>query len=122
MNNESKNDYELIFSSVEISDENVYDNLSENNNSEIQVKEDKKKGVFLENLIEIKIGSKEEIYLLLDQISDKKSVLSDKSNSHFIYSLKFVIKFPDGTSKKSLLNVIDLAGIEKVLKLNYIEL
>ena len=47
MNNESKNDYELIFSSVEISDENVYDNLSENNNSEIQVKEDKKKGVFL---------------------------------------------------------------------------
>jgi hypothetical protein len=113
MNNESKNDYELIFSAVEISEENVWDCLSKSN-SDIQVKEDKKKGVFLENLTEMDIGSKEEIYLLLEQILDKKSVSSNKSNSHFIYSLKFNQRYPDETSKKSLLYVIDLAGIEKV--------
>ena len=105
-----------MFSVVEINDENVYDYLCETNTN-IKIKENKKKGVYFENLKEIHIGSKEEIYLFLDQIYEKKSLSLNKSNSHFIYSIKLLQKYPDESTIKSLLNIFDLAGGEKVSKL-----
>ena len=79
------------------------------------MKEDKKKGIILENLSEIYIQSREELYLLIDNVKDKISKIEKNWRSHLIFLLKLTNRFPDESVTTSLLTVVHLAGVEKVL-------
>lgn len=93
----------------------MVNDLLSTNNKIIKMKEDKKKGIILENLSEIYIQSREELYLLIDNVKDKISKIEKNWRSHLIFQLKLTNRFPDESVTKSLLTVVHLAGVEKVL-------
>ena len=93
----------------------MVNDLLSTNNKIIKMKEDKKKGIILENLSEIYIQSREELYLLIDNVKDKISKIEKNWRSHLIFLLKLTNRFPDESVTTSLLTVVHLAGVEKVL-------
>jgi hypothetical protein len=93
----------------------MVNDLLSTNNKIIKMKEDKKKGIILENLSEIYIQSREELYLLIDNVKDKISRIEKNWRSHLIFLLKLTNRFPDESVTTSLLTVVHLAGVEKVL-------
>ena len=102
----------MILSILEIYNESVNDLLNLGNN--VKIKEDKRRGVNFENITQAYIGSKDEMYNILDQIHERKSLTDIKNDSHTVFLLKLIQKFPDDSSRNSLLTVVDLAAIEKV--------
>lgn len=114
--------FELKFSMLEIYMENIYDILNpETKPSDLKIKEHTKKGIYVENLSEIYITSKEEFLLLIDEAEKCRSVSEtslnkNSSRSHLLFQLEITQKLQDDTERRGLLNLIDLAGSEKVSK------
>jgi hypothetical protein len=111
----------LKFSILEIYKETLYDLLNpiRNSNVQLKIKEDPKKGIFVENLSEPYIEDKEELLFLLDSAEENRYVNETKLNknssrSHIVFILHILQKMPDGVEKKGILNLIDLAGSERV--------
>lgn len=89
------------------------------NSSPLKIKEDPKKGIYVENLSEPYVDDKNELYFLLDSAVDNRIVNETRLNknssrSHIVLILYILQKLPDGTEKKGILNLIDLAGSERV--------
>ena len=114
-------EFQLKFSILEIYKETLYDLLTpvRNANGHLKIKEDPKKGIFVENLTEPYVEDKNELYFLLETAEEHRYVNETKLNknssrSHIVFILHILQKLPDGTEKKGILNLIDLAGSERV--------
>ena len=124
INDEKNKDtkFELKFSMLEIYMENIYDLLNPDmRSSELKIKEHSVKGIYVENLSEIYISSQEEFLYLIHEAEKLRSVSEtslnkNSSRSHLLFQLQITQKLPDDTEKKGFLNLIDLAGSEKVSK------
>ena len=86
----------------------------------LKIKEDPKKGIYVENLSEPYVDDKNDLYFLLDSADESRIVNetrlnSNSSRSHIVFILYILQKLPDGSEKKGILNLIDLAGSERVL-------
>lgn len=114
--------FELKFSMLEIYMENLYDLLNpEAKNGELKIKEHSKRGIYVENLSELYITSQEEFLLLIHEAEKYRSVSEtslnkNSSRSHLLFQLQITQKMMDDTEKRGALNLIDLAGSEKVSK------
>jgi hypothetical protein len=123
--NDEKNQeikFELKFSMLEIYMENLYDLLNpEAKSSELKIKEHSKRGIYVENLSETYISSQEEFLFLIHEAEKYRSVSEtslnkNSSRSHLLFQLQITQKMQDDTERRGALNLIDLAGSEKVSK------
>jgi Skp family chaperone for outer membrane proteins len=112
---------------LQIYNENIWDLLKSERTS-LQIREDKKKGVFVEGLSEWAVRSPSEVYSLIEQGSQIRATASTKMNdvssrSHAVFII--IVEqmraegSPDeeGSSKEiriGKLNMVDLAGSERV--------
>ncbi len=120
--NETSNSmYEIKFSILEIYKENLYDLLNPAvKYTDLKIKEDPKKGIYVQNLTIISVEDREEIYALLEQAEENRTVAETRLNkqssrSHIVFMLYIKQKLPDDTEKLGTLNLVDLAGSEKVI-------
>lgn len=122
--NEEKNaeiKFELKFSMLEIYKESLFDLLSpETKSSDLKIKEHPKKGIYVTNLTEEYISTKEEILLLIDHAEEYRVVSAtglnkSSSRSHLLFQMVITQKLPDDIEKRGILNLVDLAGSEKVI-------
>lgn len=89
------------------------------NSTPLKIKEDPKKGIYVENLSEPYIEDKNQLYFFLDSAEENRIVNETKLNknssrSHIVFIFYILQKLPDGREKKGILNLIDLAGSERV--------
>ena len=89
------------------------------NNSELKIKENKSKGIYVEGLTEIYVVSEEEMLEVLSLGERNRTVASTKMNSvssrsHQLFILEVKQKLSNDTEKKGILNLVDLAGSEKI--------
>jgi len=114
--------FELKFSMLEIYMENLYDLLNPYvKSNELKIKEHNKLGIYVENLSEIYITSQEEFLYLINEAEKCRSVSETSLNkcssrSHLLFQLQITQKLQDDTERRGFLNLIDLAGSEKVSK------
>jgi len=117
----------LKVSIIEIYQEKIRDLLNLNkskniNNSNLNIREDNLKGIYIEGLSEYYVCSPEEIISLLEIGNNNRAqsftnMNEHSSRSHFIFILKiFQNNRKEETSKNSKLFLVDLAGSEKVSK------
>ena len=115
--------YSIKASFLEIYKENIRDLLQPSSNS-LPVRESPTKGVYVEHLSEEFVSSEEDISDLIAQGESSRSVASTKMNqrssrSHSLFIITVEQKnLEDDSIKIGKLNLIDLAGSEKVCKLN----
>lgn len=123
--NDPKNEgikFQIKFSMLEIYKEMLYDLLNpEISSKDLKIKETKDKQIYVTNLTEEYISNIEEFLLLIDQ-ADQYRVVSEtglnkqSSRSHLLFIIEVLQQLPDGSEKCGKLNLIDLAGSEKVAK------
>ena len=123
--NPKKITYTISCSCIELYQEQIIDLLSENNNNsdeKLTIREDLKRGMYIENLTEITIDSdknaKEALMLgLKNRHVASTNMNGESSRSHLIYSLflesSFEINEGIVISRNSRLHLIDLAGSER---------
>lgn len=124
INDEKNQDvkFEIKFSMLEIYKEGLYDLLnSETNHADIKIKEHPKKGIYVTNLSEEYISNQEELLMLIEHAEENRVVSETRLNkfssrSHLLFQLVITQKFIDDTEKRGILNIVDLAGSEKVSK------
>eukprot|EP00826_Nyctotherus_ovalis_P034572 TRINITY_DN2894_c0_g2_i3.p1 TRINITY_DN2894_c0_g2~~TRINITY_DN2894_c0_g2_i3.p1 ORF type:complete len:710 (-),score=229.01 TRINITY_DN2894_c0_g2_i3:143-2272(-) len=106
---------------IEIYNEKLKDLLNTSNDS-LSVREEKQKGVFLENLTEESISSADEVYDLMRSGNGNRAVgctnmNAQSSRSHSIFVLNLTINDLESFScKTSVLHLVDLAGSEVIAK------
>ena len=123
-----KIDYSLSCSCIEIYQEHLIDLLSNNNNAfdsnddSLKIREDPKKGMYIENLTELEISSAKKAKEALISGFKNRHVAStsmnrESSRSHLIYTLFLISSFEmDGgliITRTSRLHLVDLAGSER---------
>ena len=123
-----KIDYTLSCSCLEIYQEHLIDLLSNNSNSMdnnddvLKIREDPKKGMYIENLTELDITSAKKAKEALISGFKNRHVAStnmnrESSRSHLIYTLFLISSFEmDGgliITRTSRLHLVDLAGSER---------
>ncbi len=90
----------------------------------LQIKEDKLKGIFIQNLTEIYVGSAEHMLAIMKTGANNRTIAATRmnENSSRSHSLFLVHVYQKNnkteSSKSSKLYFIDLAGSEKVAKTN----
>ena len=113
--------YKIRVSYFQIYNENIYDLLTSDKQN-LQIREDKKRGVFVEGLSEYDVSSCEEIFEILQKGSQMRVTGSTKVNdlssrSHAIFVMN-IRQFDElnkiEETKFSRLNFVDLAGSERV--------
>ena len=118
--NNEKIEFLLKISIIEICDEKIKDLI--NNKTNLNIKEDNLKGIYIENLSEHCVCSPQEIMALLEAGNNNRSKsftdLNEYSTrSHFIFILKI---FQNNKNDEYILNskllLVDLAGSEKTPK------
>lgn len=87
--------------------------------TELKIKEDPKTGMYVHNLMIVSVEDKNEIYALLEQAEENRTVAETRLNkqssrSHIVFMLYIKQKLADDTEKLGTLNLVDLAGSEKV--------
>jgi len=113
--------YKIDISYFEIYSEKIRDLLS-NNKSDIkpQIREHPENGPYIEGLISINVSSFLVIKKLIEQGNKERTIastlLNDRSSrSHAILTIIFTqINTLDGTETTSKINIVDLAGSEKI--------
>jgi len=123
-----KIDYSLSCSCIEIYQEHLIDLLTTNNNGfdnnddVLKIREDPKKGMYIENLTELEISSAKKAKEALISGFKNRHVAStsmnrESSRSHLIYTLFLISSFEmDGgliITRTSRLHLVDLAGSER---------
>jgi kinesin family protein 5 len=88
---------------------------------ELKIKEDPKRGTYVEGLTEVCIVSEEEMMTVISTGEIMRHIASTKINksssrSHSICIIEIVQKFPNDSEKRGVLNLVDLAGSERVSK------
>ncbi|CAG9327511.1 unnamed protein product [Blepharisma stoltei] len=111
-------EYSLKCSIIEIYKESLRDLLSDSG-VRLKIKEDPKKGAFVQGLEEVYVVCEEELMNIIALVESKRTVASTKLNevssrSHQLFVLEVNQKLPDDTEKRGIVNFIDLAGSEKV--------
>lgn len=107
---------------LEIYKESLYDLLNPDTKpSELKIKEHPKKGIYIQNLQEEYISELEEFLNLIEEAESYRVVSETglnktSSRSHLLFKLEITQKLLDGSEKRGMLNLIDLAGSEKVSK------
>jgi len=104
-------------SMLEIYKETLRDLLGDG--PKLQIKECPRKGIYVAGLTECYLVSEEEMVELLELGERHRTVASTKMNkassrSHQLFMLEVSQKLPNDSEKKGILNLIDLAGSEKV--------
>jgi Kinesin motor domain len=110
----------MTCSSLEIYKEKLID-LTSPSNSQLKIKETPCQGLCIENLNKIPFSSKDELINIFKLSDSQRTVAATKLNkqssrSHFLLLIDFVADTQSGAKVKGKLNLIDLAGSEKVLK------
>ncbi|KAI8093477.1 kinesin heavy chain [Halteromyces radiatus] len=117
----SNMEFTVKASYMEIYMEKVRDLLNPSNDN-LAIHEDKTKGVYVKDLLEIYVGSSEEVYEVMRRGSNNRVVAStnmnaESSRSHSIVVITITQKNVDtGAAKSGKLYLVDLAGSEKVGK------
>ena len=114
--------FQIKFSMLEIYKEALYDLLNpESTPKDLKIKETKDKQIYVSNLTELYIDNIEDFLLIIDQ-ADQYRVVSEtglnkqSSRSHLLFIIEVIQQLPDGSEKSGKLNLIDLAGSEKISK------
>ncbi|KAK9462128.1 P-loop containing nucleoside triphosphate hydrolase protein [Lipomyces oligophaga] len=121
LNSPSEIEYTVRVSYMEIYMERIKDLLHPVNDN-LPIHEDKSKSVYVKGLTEIYVSSVEEVYQVMRQGADTRSVAStnmneESSRSHSIFALVVSQKnIETGSTKSGQLFLVDLAGSEKVGK------
>lgn len=112
--------YQIKFSIIQIYKEVVYDLLS--GEKDLKVKESPSRGIYVEGLSEFHIDSIEKFLELLE-LSQSQRIVSgtnlnaQSSRSHTIFMLELTSNNSvQNVTKKGCMNLVDLAGTEKVSK------
>lgn len=110
-------EYCVKCSMVEIYKETLKDLLG--SNSELKIKQDKRKGIFIEGLTEVYVVNEEETLEVLTMGEANRTVASTKMNnvssrSHQLLIVEILQKLQNGSEKRGILNLVDLAGSEKI--------
>lgn len=93
--------------------------LFDSNNNDLRIKESPSRGIYVENLTELSVGSEDEMLEALAIGESQRTVASTKLNaqssrSHQLFIVDVRQKMPDDTEKRGVLNLVDLAGSEKI--------
>ncbi|XP_052232106.1 kinesin-like protein KIF28 isoform X2 [Dreissena polymorpha] len=122
-NNDPNKRYEVLFSMLEIYNEQVRDLLSKDNpKGGLNVRQNPKLGMFyVEGLKKVPVGSYSEIEKRMEQGTQSRTVASTNMNAtssraHTVVTIVFdqIIKTNNGETKKSsTMNLVDLAGSER---------
>ncbi|CAK80317.1 unnamed protein product (macronuclear) [Paramecium tetraurelia] len=118
---------ELIYivkvSFLEIYNEKIMD-LLDTNKTNLKIKEDRLRGIFVQNLTEIKVESPEEMKQVMMTGSNNRTIAATRMNerssrSHSLFQIQVSEKnLKTDSSKLSKLYFVDLAGSEKISKTN----
>jgi phage anti-repressor protein len=117
--------YKIYCSYLEIYNERIYDLLSFNEkNIHLDIREDKKRGLYVQDLTTVHVTKEEDIFKLMEQGAMNKSVAQTEMNerssrSHTIFQMFIEQEMThpkteeEALTKVSKLNLVDLAGSEK---------
>ncbi|KAK3605709.1 hypothetical protein CHS0354_013504 [Potamilus streckersoni] len=115
--------YEVLFSMLEIYNEQVRDLLSKDNpKGGLNIRQNPTLGMFyVEGLKKVPVGSYAEIEKRMEQGTTQRTVASTNMNAtssraHTVVTIVFdqILKTPNGETKKSsVMNLVDLAGSER---------
>ncbi|CDW74824.1 kinesin motor domain containing protein [Stylonychia lemnae] len=116
-------EYQIRVQMVEIYKEQLRDLLHDSTDQppELKIKEDPKRGTYVEGLNDVCIVSEEEIMTVLCTGETMRHVASThlnqvSSRSHSICIIEVIQKFPNDSERRGVLNLVDLAGSERVSK------
>lgn len=109
--------YTIKCSMLEIYKETLKDLLG--NNGELKIKQDKRKGIYVQSLTEVYVVCEEEMMEVLALGESNRTVASTKMNtassrSHQLFIVELTQKMPNDSEKRGILNLVDLAGSEKI--------
>ena len=116
-------DFDIICSYAEIYNEKFFDLLDASQQKKLSIREDAKKGVYLENETLVPVKDLSEIMTLLEKGQLNRKVAShsmnrESSRSHAIFTAYIKVKTVTENNKKSIrsskLHIVDLAGSERV--------
>ena len=110
-------EYTIKCSMLEIYKETLRDLLGPG--SELKIKQDKRRGIWVEGLTEVCLVCEEEMMEVLTLGESNRTVASTKMNtassrSHQLFIVELNQKLPNGSEKRGILNLVDLAGSEKI--------
>jgi kinesin family protein 5 len=120
----SVSDYDTEFvlkcSMLEIYKENLYDLLNDRN-SDLKIKENPRKGIYVDGLHEENVVDEEELLNVLEIGGKAKMMAATRMNqhssrSHTLFIMEITQQLPNQSEKKGRLNLVDLAGSEKISK------
>ncbi|GMG56428.1 unnamed protein product [Ambrosiozyma monospora] len=115
-------EYTVGVSYMEIYNETLRDLLNAENNSKLQIHENKVDGVFVSHLETLYVADLVDVYTILEQGNLNRStgatnMNEQSSRSHAIFQIKLSSKnLEDGVIKSGNLFLVDLAGSEKIDK------
>ena len=110
-------EFTLKCSMLEIYKEKLRDLLGVN--TVLKIKQCLKRGVYVDGLTEVFVASESELFDVIEAGEKGRTVASTRMNqvssrSHQLFTVEIKQKLPDDTEKKGVLNLIDLAGSEKI--------
>ena len=117
---EDDTEFMIKCSMLEIYRENLYDLLNDRS-SDLKIKENPRRGIFVDGLEEIMVGDEDELMDVLDLGAKSKKMASTRMNehssrSHTLFIMEIIQRLPNQSEMKGKLNLVDLAGSEKVGK------
>ncbi|KAH6562445.1 hypothetical protein BASA50_010468 [Batrachochytrium salamandrivorans] len=121
LNSPSNLEFTVKVSFMEIYMERIRDLLNPTNDN-LPVHEDKGRGVYVKGLLEVFVGSIDEVYDAMrrgqgSRVVSSTNMNAESSRSHSIFVLQITQKnLNDGSIKTGKLSLVDLAGSEKVGK------
>lgn len=130
--NKSEIEYTVSVSMIEIYMEKIkvkdfnYKDLLQPQNCNLNIREDKINGIYIEELLEKKVTKVEEVFEIMKMGTDNRAIgktnmNENSSRSHSIFIMQIISKnFVDLTTKTGKLYLVDLAGSEKISKTGYI--
>ncbi|EGR29614.1 kinesin motor domain protein [Ichthyophthirius multifiliis] len=114
-------EYTIKCSMLEIYKENLHDSLNLEVKHELKIKETPQKGIYVQGLSEKIIKNEQELVQIIEYGYSNRQTRATRLNeyssrSHTIFMVQITQKLINGTKKIGKLNLIDLAGCEKVSK------
>ncbi|KAL4472345.1 hypothetical protein ABPG72_002828 [Tetrahymena utriculariae] len=123
--NESKKEFLVRCSYIEIYNEEIHDLLSKDVKARYELKESPEKGIFIKDLNKVIVKSVKEMENLMNignknRSTGETAMNKDSSRSHSIFTIYIEISEDDGKGgqkiKAGKLNLVDLAGSERQSK------
>lgn len=118
--NQADSEVEFILrcSMLEIYKETLRDLLGPDS-ADLRIKEDPRKGIYVQGLTEVWITCEEEMLEVIAIGEQMRTVSATKCNavssrSHQLFLLEVKQRLPNDSEKRGILNLVDLAGSEKV--------